>query len=501
MTTFSPINRAPGVYVQEEKVLGPIAGVGTSTAAFVGAARRGPMYTPIRLANWSDFIAAFGVADDYGPYLASPLLQVTPAVAGFFANGGADCWFVRVGTAVRAHVDLPDRSAGANATLTAEAKADGTAANGKTIAVSDASVAATTAGRIETTLNAASHANTNTVEVAAVADANKFAVGDWVLLHDGANTDRVQIASIAAPVLTFAAAVPHGYAAGTPLRIADVPAGATAIRVDSVDHLQPGSAVVIDQSGTTEGTTVASVDHAAKRLTFDRPLTHTYTNAAADAAVDVRSQEFTLVVDGTETYNDLSMDPRHSRYVLSVVDSPTIALRLPDVPNPSRPPANQPVAGSVALANGANDDPGAVTANDFKKGIDGLNPIDEVNMLCVPDATDQDVQSYMIAHCERLKDRFAILDPQLNADRATIETQRDNLGSDGGYGALYYPRIVISDPRPGASGRLTLAPSGHLAGLYARVDRNRGVFKAPANEAVNGAVDIERRTTTTARAS
>src|SRR3954447_13468022 len=124
MTTFSPINRAPGVYVQEEKVLGPIAGVGTSTGAFVGAARRGPMFTPVRLANWTEFTANFGVPDDFGPYLPGTLLQVTPAVAGFFANGGSDCWFVRVGTAARAHLDLLDRSAAGNATLTVEAKDD-----------------------------------------------------------------------------------------------------------------------------------------------------------------------------------------------------------------------------------------------------------------------------------------------------------------------------------------------------------------------------------------
>ena len=58
----------------------------------------------------------------------------------------------------------------------------------------------------------------------------------------------------------------------------------------------------------------------------------------------------------------------------------------------------------------------------------------------------------MIDHCETLKDRFAILDPQPRADSATITAQRNLLGSDNGYAALYYPRLVISDPRPAGGG-------------------------------------------------
>src|SRR3954454_12478367 len=109
MSVFSPTNKAPGVYIQEVTTAGPIAGAATSIAAFVGPARRGVIETPVRLANWNEFVAAFGEADDLGPYLSSPQLMVTPAVAGFFANGGADCWFVRVGTAVSASLTLVDR--------------------------------------------------------------------------------------------------------------------------------------------------------------------------------------------------------------------------------------------------------------------------------------------------------------------------------------------------------------------------------------------------------
>ena len=213
--------------------------------------------------------------------------------------------------------------------------------------------------------------------------------------------------------------------------------------------------------------------------------------AAADAAVDVATQEFRLIAGG-KTFDKLSMDPRHSRYFAVVVDSPTVDVELADdPPNPTPPPDNMPaVAGPTHLAHGANDQPGNVSANDFKDGIDALVDIDEVNMLCVPDRTDLDVQSHMVTHCESLQDRFAILDPLPNATSAAIEAQRSALGSDGGYAALYYPRIVISDPL--AAGRITIAPSGHVAGLYARVDDARGVYKAPANEPLREVLDLER---------
>src|SRR5918911_864538 len=122
---FTPTNKAPGVYIDEITTAGPIAGAATSIAGFVGPARRGPINEPVRLANWNAFVAAFGLPDDLGPYLPTTTLQVTPAVAGFFANGGADCWFVRVGTARRSSRTLLDRSAAHNPTLVVQARTEG----------------------------------------------------------------------------------------------------------------------------------------------------------------------------------------------------------------------------------------------------------------------------------------------------------------------------------------------------------------------------------------
>lgn len=492
MAVFSPTDKAPGVYIQEITAVGPIAGAATSIAAFVGAARQGPIKTPVRLANWNEFVAEFGIDDQQGPYFSTPQIFVTHAVAGFFANGGSDCWFVRVGTAARASLTLDD-SAG-NGTLVVEATTEGTAGNNITVSVQPVSLATTVATRLATALAADVLANVNQVDVPPV-DAANFRVDDWVVIEDAANPERLKITSITGGTIAFETALAHQHAAGAALRIADFEAGQKSIRVDSVTGFEPGSYITLEQQGgATEGNVVASVDAAGMHLVLDRSVVNAFDLSAGAQAVDVKSGEFTLVIGGTEVFADLSLDPRHSHFFRSRIESTRVTVRLADdPPNPSLPPANlpvNPVAPNNTLTNGADDDPGALTPQHFKDGIDTLRALDELNLLCVPDRTDQDVQAYMIDHCEKNSDRFAILDPQRGADSAGIRAQRVLLGSDNGFAGVYYPRIVISDPL--APGRITVPPSGHLAGLYARVDDARGVFKAPANEPLDGVLDLER---------
>jgi phage tail sheath protein FI len=501
MCAFVATNKAPGVYIEEVQLPGPIAGVGTSTAAFVGPALRGPMRTPVRLSSWTQFVETFGDPDsDTGPFITGPRIYVTQAVQAFFVNGGADCWFVRVGTAEAASETLADRSAGnGRDTLVVSAKTEGVGGNTISVQVQAASLAATTATKEATTLDAAAAADTNQLTVPAEADAARFRAGDWIFLDDGTNTERRRITAISGTTFNLEAPLTNGFAANTPLRIADLQPGLPRFRIDDTTGVEVGSYVSISDGAQTDAAVVDGVERdplpgsTTGFVELDRGLTNTFSMDAGDPDVDVETQEFTLIVDGTESYPNLSLDPRHSRYFASqVADSPTVDVALADPPSVSRPPENLPRdAGPTNLSGGVDDDPGNVTENAFKAGIDALRPIDEVNVLCIPDRTDQGVQAHMIAHCEDLKDRFAILDPQRNVDQATVIAQRNALGSDRGFAAIYWPWITISDPV--APGRINVPPSGHLAGLYARVDNDRGVFKAPANEALRGVLDVERR--------
>ena len=118
-------------------------------------------------------------------------------------------------------------------------------------------------------------------------------------------------------------------------------------------------------------------------------------------------------------------------------------------------------------------------------------------MLCVPDlmaaheqgALDAEgvkaVQLAMIAHCELMADRVAILDPPPSLNAQQIKEWREEFaGYDSKYATLYWPWIKVMDPLAGQP--RFMPPSGHMAGIWARSDDTRGVHKAPANEVVRG---------------
>jgi len=101
------------------------------------------------------------------------------------------------------------------------------------------------------------------------------------------------------------------------------------------------------------------------------------------------------------------------------------------------------------------------------------------------------VQLAIIAHCEKMKDRFAILDcpPGLKPQQMK-DWRMNDAGYDTKYGAVYYPWIKVADPS-GEKESILVPPSGYMAGIYARSDNERGVHKAPANEVIRGAMATE----------
>jgi phage tail sheath protein FI len=102
----------------------------------------------------------------------------------------------------------------------------------------------------------------------------------------------------------------------------------------------------------------------------------------------------------------------------------------------------------------------------------------------------QAVQLAMIAHCELMGDRVAILDPPPGLNAQQIKEWRvDKAGYDSKYACLYWPWIKVFDPSSGTNA--FVPPSGHMAGIWGRNDDTRGVHKAPANEVVRGAISLE----------
>jgi phage tail sheath protein FI len=123
--------------------------------------------------------------------------------------------------------------------------------------------------------------------------------------------------------------------------------------------------------------------------------------------------------------------------------------------------------------------------------------IDEIALVAMPLAPDataaqlNSVQGKLLDHCQGLEDRFAILDSAKAVANDNLVVTGDATGiwvpgNAQGYGAFYFPWVEVSDPLGTAGQTILVPPCGHLAGVYARSDANRGVFKAPANEQLLG---------------
>ena len=127
------------------------------------------------------------------------------------------------------------------------------------------------------------------------------------------------------------------------------------------------------------------------------------------------------------------------------------------------------------------------------EGIAGLSAIDEVTIVCVPDVVEladeredtslRDVQRSLIAHCEEAGNRMAILDSPPALQPEEILDWRTNVaGYDSSFVALYWPWIEVVDTL--SNPPIAVPPSGHVAGVWAQTDNDRGVHKAPANESL-----------------
>lgn len=126
-----------------------------------------------------------------------------------------------------------------------------------------------------------------------------------------------------------------------------------------------------------------------------------------------------------------------------------------------------------------------VTDSDFAAALAKLEAVDEVAIVYSPNAQAvQGLVDALIGHCERLRNRFVILDSLKGKDPSSV-TKPD----ESSFAALYYPWVYVKES---GTGRLCLVPpGGHVVGIYARVDVEQGVHKAPANQVVKGAVSTE----------
>jgi phage tail sheath protein FI len=221
-----------------------------------------------------------------------------------------------------------------------------------------------------------------------------------------------------------------------------------------------------------------------------------------------------------ETYDNLSIDPRSTSFYKNEVDGISFLAgffdNIPNVPGVIVPIPDTAISTKIKpLKNGTDGiyipnvelkqtdyDGGEVNALDpftndpvglTRFGLKGMEAIEDISLLCIPDedrfwnANKNPVRESLIDHCENLKYRFAIIQSKkthVGNFNELMDTIRDSK-----YAALYFPWINVYDPLTG--GERLIPSGGHIAGIYARSDTNRGVHKAPANETVRGVNSLQ----------
>ena len=202
--------------------------------------------------------------------------------------------------------------------------------------------------------------------------------------------------------------------------------------------------------------------------------------------------------DVTEDFDDLSLDARSPNHFAKRVNGSSVLVALSLEHAPDRQPRIKASHGLMLDQGGDDGEPPDEPAyrgeagGAAKSGLAALslNAFHDVALVYAPGVTGPaslPILRSIIDHCEQFG-RLAILDSPPGAkDFASLDPAGDLVASS--HAAFYYPWIVVSDPD--TDQRRTVPPGGHVLGIYARVDRERGVFKAPANEVVREALGLE----------
>lgn len=421
---------SPGVYVEEfESGAKPMEGVGTSTAGFIGLAEKGPVTgVPQLVTNFSDFRRIYGEylsENEYGAYRF-----LAYAVEHFFINGGTRCFVMRVApkSAKTSEGYAPDKE---NAVLKIAAKNPGIWGDGIRIVIAPASKAKTQVYEVLETKEGKKYL---------VKNGAGFVPGDVVCFTGAAGTEINRVVKNQDNIITFE----------------------KEFEADVIDkNLVPINAIT-----------------------------------TCEFSMEVRYNE------QVESFDNLSFNVQSPNYVDKRISKSELitAQCLADgkaLASPFQQLAGEEAVLTVSLSAGSNGDISAVTAADFigtddgagrRTGIQAFLDNDSVSLMAIPGVTDPNVQLTLVAHCENLGSRFAVLDMPKDARKVEdILAHRDIF--DSNYAALYHPWLEVFDPLDKKN--IPIPPSGSVLGIYARSDGSRGVHKAPANEVVRACVGLD----------
>jgi phage tail sheath protein FI len=428
-------------------------GVGTSTGGFVGFAARGPVVgRPQLVTSFADYQRMYGgylSEIKYGPYRFLPY-----AVEQFFLNGGSRAFIMRV-VAQGSKAAVSESSP----VLRFSAKSPGEWGDMLRVVAEPSSKAKT---------QALVQADDKTFRVKSC---DGFAAGDIVELFDGRKSAFNVVKSAIDGMITL-----------------EQPAG-----------LQIADTALL----TTKYIRTCELNVTVKFEELAESYTNVSLNAAASSYIVSRMSKSDLV----NVEVNLSKTPKKADAPKPAMDAkapegdkkeaaPAAAMSANDAAmTPFEIIGGREDALSFVFGGGSDGDILGASAADYmgadngpgkRTGIQAFMEA-EANLMAVPGVVLPEVQLALVAHCELLKDRFAILD--IPADKKKTGDVLDHRNIiDSSFAAMYHPWLEAFDPLIRKSGYMP--PSGAMAGIIARTDVERGVFKAPANEVVRGCTGL-----------
>jgi hypothetical protein len=305
---------------------------------------------------------------------------------------------------------------------------------------------------------------------------------------------------------------------------AAAPTGAMILTLAKTFGLATGSVLEVVTGAGRERVRVVMVDRGDDTVEIAAALTGDVAQGA-----EIRSVEFDLEVarieNGrvaeSEVFEKLQLDREAPRYAPRVVGSLNRAtgeasrsgeselIRLSDLSRNDAGTADVADAaelrlaqpdGRVAwpLADGEDDLTGiddftfvgtAAEDPDDRTGIQALENEPAIGICAVPGRATVTVQKALVNHCEKMRYRFAVIETPVGSNLREAQAWRQNF--DTTRAAIYYPWLCIADRYGERGDILKIPPSGHVLGIYARTDVERGVWKAPANAVVRGVLAFE----------
>ncbi|MCT4621768.1 MAG: phage tail sheath family protein [Marinisporobacter sp.] len=426
---------SPGVYVEEfDSGPVPMEGVSTSTAGFIGMAERGDVQgQPVLITNFSEFLRNFGgylSQNEYGDYR-----YLAYGVEHFFINGGSRCYVMRVAPE-DAKCSVSKKCSNV---VQFTAKNPGMWGNGIRVSVYPSSKAKTPILEVvgEKSYRVKSNAG--------------FNPGDIVRFVDGDTVITNKVVTAQDNIIEFE----------------------NAFEEDVVDkNLLPKKFII-----------TCEIDVEVKY---------------SDTIETYEKVSFNIQAPNYIEKKMIKSDLVQTKYIGKIEPSMEDEVAVEGILTPfAMFGKEESESVTISLESGSNGSVSSMAASDFmgkdlgpgkRSGLQAFVDNDQVSIMAIPGIVDPNVQLALVAHCENLKSRFAILDvpreekkvPDVLAHRDMFDTQ---------YAAMYHPWLEVFDPLDKRT--IAVPPSASMAGIYSRSDLSRGVHKAPANEVVRACTGLD----------